>query len=105
MTKLALALATSILVLAACASGPMATTSSNTTMASLSGEQFCWKRILAEKDGKLYCNWVSDLSKACLAERSQDYSTAVEMDRFSAPQAAGRCENGNYLVRVQPRNA
>ena len=105
MTKIALALAASILVLAACASGPMANTSNGATLASLSGEQYCWKRILAEKDGKLYCNWVSDLSKACAEERGRDYSTAVEMKRYSEPQAAGRCENGNYLVRVQPRSA
>ena len=105
MNKLAIALAASIVVLGGCASGPMATTggASGSDRVVTAGEQFCWKRILAEKDGKLYCNWVSDLSKACLPERQTDYSSGIEMSRYSDPKPAGRCENGHYLVQVTPK--
>lgn len=104
MNKLAIACAASIVVLGGCAAGPMASTgASGSDSAGPVGERFCWKRVLAEKDGKLYCNWVSELSKACAPERQTDYSTGLEMARYSDPKAAGRCENGHYLVRVQPR--
>jgi hypothetical protein len=104
MNKLAIVCAASVVVLSGCASGPMASTgASGADRVAGAGEQYCWKRILAEKDGKLYCNWVSDLSKACLPERQTDYSTGIEMARYSDPTAAGRCDNGHYLVRVQPR--
>jgi hypothetical protein len=104
MNKLAIAWAASIVVLGGCAAGPVASTSSGgSDRAGASGEQYCWKRVLAEKDGKLYCNWVSDLAKACAPERQTDYSSGIEMARYSDPVAAGRCENGHYLVRVQPR--
>ena len=99
MYKALLFAAASSLSLAACTNVPMASVSDSTpTVASVSGERYCWKRNLAESGDKLYCNW-SDRGNAC--ERAD--STAIEVSRYTAPAAAGRCENGNYLVRVQPR--
>jgi hypothetical protein len=99
MYKALLFAAASTLSLAACTSAPMASVSdSSTTVATKAGERYCWKRNLAESGGKLYCNW-SDAGHAC--ERAD--STAIEMARYSEPVAAGRCDDGNYLVRVQPR--
>ncbi len=105
MNKLGIAVAASIVILGGCASTPMVSVAgkSGADYAGPAGERYCWKRNLSEKDGKLYCNWVADLKAACLPERSMDYSTGIEMAQFSDPKAAGRCENGNYLVMVQPR--
>ena len=99
MYKALLFAAASTLSLAACTNVPMASVSDSTpTAASVAGERFCWKRNLAQSGEKLYCNW-SDRGRAC--ERSD--STAIEVARYTEPVAAGRCEDGNYLVRVQPR--
>lgn len=99
MYKALLFAAASTLTLAACTSTPMASVSdASPTATSAPGERFCWKRNLTESGGKLYCNW-SDRARAC--ERAD--STAIEAKGYTAPVAAGRCEDGNYLVRVQPR--
>jgi hypothetical protein len=100
MAKALLSAAASAFVLAACTHVPMASVSDSTPSASsAAGERYCWKRNLSESGGKLYCNWSPDRSRAC--ERAD--STPIEASRYSEPAAAGRCEDGNYLVRVQPR--
>jgi hypothetical protein len=99
MYKALLLAAASTVVLAACTSAPMASVSdSSPTVASKDGERYCWKRNLSESGGKLYCNW-ADAGRAC--ERGD--STPIEVARYTEPVAAGRCDDGNYLVRVQPR--
>ena len=99
MFKALLFAAVSTLSLAACTSAPMASVSdASPAVASKAGERYCWKRNLSESGGKLYCNW-SDAARAC--ERAD--STAIEVTQYTAPVAAGRCDDGNYLVRVQPR--
>jgi hypothetical protein len=101
MNKLLLAAIASILPLAACTTAPMASAPMNTASSSPAGERYCWKRNLSESNGKLYCNWVTDRDHAC--ERGD--STPVDMARFSGPMPSGRCEDGNYLVKVMPRAA
>jgi hypothetical protein len=99
MYKALLFAAASTVALAACTNVPLASVSdASPNVASTAGERYCWKRNLTEGGGKLYCNW-SDRGHAC--ERAD--STAIEAARYSEPVAAGRCEDGNYLVRVQPR--
>jgi hypothetical protein len=93
-------LAIATLSVAACSSMPMASTNgpSKPTYAA-SGEQYCFKRNLAESGGKLYCNWVADRSQACTARAD----VGVEVARYSDPQPAGRCDTGEYLVKVSPK--
>ena len=98
MKKLICVAAVSILA-SACASAPTASTSNGAT-ASVAGERYCFKRNLTEGDGKLHCNWVADRSQVCESGR---VSAAVETARFSAPQPAGRCNTGEFIVKVAPK--
>jgi hypothetical protein len=98
MNKLICVAAVSILA-SACASAPTASTSNGAT-ASVAGERYCFKRNLTEGDGKLHCNWVADRSQVCDSGR---VNATVEMARFSSPQPAGRCNTGEYIVKVAPK--
>lgn len=92
--------ATAVVALTACTTVPMASVSNGASSAAPSGKElYCWKRNLSESGGKLYCNWVADRSQAC--ERAD--STPVEMARFTDPAPSGRCETGEYLVKILPR--
>jgi hypothetical protein len=99
MNKLICVAAVSILA-SACASAPTASTSNGGATASVAGERYCFKRNLTEGDGKLHCNWVADRSQVCNSARV--YET-VEIGRYSAPQPSGRCETGEYIVKVAPK--
>lgn len=99
MKKLLCIAAATLFTLSACSSVPMASVSSGATAGSTGGERYCWKRNMTESDGKLYCNWVTDRSQAC----ARADSTPIEMARFTAPAPSGRCETGEYLVKVLPR--
>jgi hypothetical protein len=99
MNKLLCFAVASLLPLAACTSVPMASVSNGASGASPAGERYCAKRQLSESDGKLHCNWVTDRSQVCGARHSE----SIEMGRYTAPAPSGRCETGEYLVKVQPR--
>jgi hypothetical protein len=99
MNKLFCAAVASLFPLAACTSVPMASTSNGATASAPAGERYCAKRNLTESDGKLHCNWVADRSQVCGAR----HSDSVDVARFTAPAPAGRCETGEYLVKVAPR--
>lgn len=99
MKKLLCLAALTIVPLAACTTTPTATVSNGAT-ASVAGERYCFKRNLTESDGKLHCNWVADRGDVCGSAR---HDATVEAGRFSAPQPAGRCETGEYIVKVQPK--
>ena len=101
MNKLLCVAALSSLFLTACATGPMASTNGATSTASVAGERYCFKRNLSEGDGKLHCNWVADRSQICAS--SPRHSESVEMARYTAPQPSGRCETGEYIVKVAPK--
>jgi len=93
-------LAVAALSVAACSSMPMASTNGATRTAMANGgEQYCFKRNLVESGGKLYCNWVSDRNDACTARTD----SGVEVTRYSDPKPAGRCDTGEYLVKVTPK--
>ena len=94
---LSLALA-SILPLAACTATPVASTN-GASMTPVAGERYCFKRNLYVADGKLTCNWVTDRKQACTARNDE----VLDAARYSAPAPSGRCETGEYLVKVQPR--
>ena len=66
---------------------------------NVAGTQYCWKRNLIDSGGKLHCNWVSDRSQVCNTRDDK----ALDPARFTDPVPAGRCETGEYLVRVSPK--
>ena len=98
MNKLLCVAAVSILA-SACASAPTASTPNGST-ASVAGERYCFKRNLTESDGKLHCNWVADRSQVCAMGR---HSESVDAARYSYPQPSGRCDTGEYIVKVAPK--
>ncbi|MDQ3027401.1 MAG: hypothetical protein M3R58_12970 [Pseudomonadota bacterium] len=77
MKKLLCISAATLVVLTACTSVPMASVSNGASSA----------------------NWVTDRSQAC----ARADSTPIEMARFTEPAPSGRCETGEYLVKVLPR--
>ena len=99
MKKLLCVAVASLFPLAGCTGVPMASVSNGASASAPAGERYCAKRNLTESDGKLHCNWVADRSQVCGARNSD----SVEMARFTAPAPAGRCETGEYLVKVQPK--
>lgn len=89
------------LPLTACSNLPMAstTTKASDNNVAVAGEQYCFKRNLVQSDGKLYCNWVSDRNDVCSARTDK----GLEVARYGIPQPAGRCETGEYLMKVAPK--
>ena len=95
-------LALAALALAACSSmSPTAGVNGGGAPAAtnVAGAQYCWKRNLVDSGGKLYCNWVADRNEVCSARADK----AIDPARFTDPVPAGRCETGEYLVRVSPK--
>ena len=99
MNKLTCLAVAAFLPIAACSTAPMTSTHGGNGATVSGGEQYCFKRNLVDSGGKLYCNWVADRSQACSARADK----ALDPGRYSEPVAAGRCETGEYLVRVQPK--
>ena len=101
MNKLVLLSVASAFAVAACSNMPMASTgsASSSRVASAAGEQYCFKRNLVQSNGKLYCNWVTDRNDACNARND----TGLDVARYSDPQPAGRCDTGEYLMKVHPK--
>lgn len=89
-----------VLPLAACSTSPMVAGVNGAGAPTVGGgTQYCWKRNLVDSGGKLYCNWVADRKQVCSARDDR----AIDPARFTEPVPAGRCETGEYLVRVSPR--
>jgi hypothetical protein len=92
---LALALATGIAIVAACAAvepykampGPQA---SNASL-------YCWKDRLVEEQDRLVCNWAPTRYDAC---NGHAISYVARSTVKSAPAQVTRCENGQSLVVV-----
>jgi hypothetical protein len=99
MNKLLCVAVASLLPLAACTSVPVASVSNGASAPAPAAERYCIKRHLSESDGKLHCSWVADRSQVCGARHTE----SLDMGRYTAPAPSGRCETGEYLVKVQPR--
>jgi hypothetical protein len=59
---------------------------------------YCMTSRLSDVDGTLVCNWHDQAKDACYYEPSH-----VELAKSgvaSGPEKAGRCDNGEHLVRV-----
>ena len=92
IAKLALAIAT-VALAAGCASAPAPVVATNSAGKAA---YYCWKDRLATEGGKLVCNWESSVAEACRSNGT----AAVARTASGAPQPAGMCNNGQWLVMV-----
>ena len=74
-----------------------ATTLPTASTAVRDATYYCWKERLAAEGDRLACNWQPSRGDACRleAEVSMPKSAFV-----GAPQDAGRCANGQWLVKA-----
>lgn len=97
MNKLLCIAIAAVFPLAGCATAPSAPAVAS---ASNSGPyMFCWKGRLTGDGGKMNCNWESSKEEAC---KSASFTT-IEGGRYTAPEAAGMCSNGQWLVAVRSK--
>ena len=100
MNRLSFLAVAAALGLSACATSPMfASSDGSGAGAPPSGTQYCSKRNLSESGGMLNCTWVADRIQACTARTDKRLETA----RYTDVTPAGRCDTGEYLVRVSPK--
>ena len=57
---------------------------------------YCWKERLATEGSSLVCNWEPSVAEACRS----DGTAAAKRPATVAPQSAGMCNNGQWLVMV-----
>jgi hypothetical protein len=83
---------------AGCAS-PQASQGS-ATAAARSSAYYCSKERLNDNAGRLECNWQPTADEACKFGDTR----VLQRDALAAdPQPAGRCNTGQWLVKVTPR--
>ena len=90
-----LALAATAVALAGCAT-TTSTTPPAATAAAGKAAYYCWKDRLATEGGSLVCNWEASVAEACRSNGT----AAVRRAASAAPQPAGMCNNGQWLVMV-----
>ena len=61
---------------------------------------YCWKDTLGTRGDALACNWETSKMDAC---RMRNNSTLARDAIASGPVDAGRCDNGQWLVKVTTR--
>lgn len=61
---------------------------------------YCWKDTLGTRADTLVCNWETNRMDAC---RMRTSSTLARDTIASGPVDAGRCDNGQWLVKVTTR--
>ena len=64
------------------------------------GTYYCWKDTLNTRADGLACNWESNRMDAC---RMRNNSTLSRDTIAAGPVDAGRCDNGQWLVKVTTR--
>jgi hypothetical protein len=97
MRESALALATGVAIVTACASVAPYGASAPGATASAKGTLYCWKDRLVEQSDKLECNWAPTRYEAC---NGHAFTYVDKRLVTSQPSAATRCENGQSLVTV-----
>ena len=88
-----------MLPITACTTAPMASSTAANGDTLPSGTQFCKKNHLGTGGGQLQCSWMADRKQACQAHEGK----SLDAGRYTEPEYAGRCENGENLVRVSPK--
>jgi hypothetical protein len=61
---------------------------------------YCWKDTLNTRGDALACNWETNRTDAC---RLRNTRTLAKDTIASGPVDAGRCDNGQWLVKVTTR--
>jgi hypothetical protein len=97
MNKLLCIAIVAVFPLAGCATAPSSSTTASAAPAG--GTMFCWKGRLTGESGKMNCNWEASKEEAC---KSASFST-VDTGRYSAPEPAGMCSNGQWLVAIRSK--
>ena len=87
-----------LIVLAACAAAPQASTAS--ASAASAGAQYCKRDRLGEQGDKLVCTWSASIADAC---ENSNVSEVPKSAVASGPANAGRCANGQWLVTIATR--
>ena len=95
MKKLHLIAAAPLVLLAACAGTPAASTAGAGSAAA--GTQYCKKDRLATEGDTLVCNWSASAAEAC---DNSNIGTLRKSAVANGPTNAGRCGNGQWLVTV-----
>ena len=89
-----IAVAISIVIVAACASvAPYG----GGNVAQASNTLYCWKDRLVDEQGKLVCNWAATRYDACNGRQTSYLEKRLVTTQ---PSRATRCENGQSLVYV-----
>ena len=89
-------LAATLAVLAGCAAPPATRTAAATPAAAY----YCTQERLAADGDRLECNWQPTADEAC---KFGDVSVMQRGSLASDPQPAGRCNTGQWLVRITRR--
>ena len=97
MKNVACILALAAATLAAGCASPQLSTGTQSASAAKSSSYYCAKERLAGEGGRLECNWQPTADEAC-----KFFNTRVlERDTLASdPQPAGRCNSGQWLVKV-----
>ena len=99
MKNAACILALAATIAAGCAV-PQLSTQSQSASAVKSSTYYCAKERLAGDGARLECNWQPSAEEACKFSNSQ----VLERDTLASdPQPAGRCNTGQWLVKVPLR--
>lgn len=85
---------------AACAAPPPSTESRGAAVASRGAAYYCAKDRLNPQGDRLECNWQPTAEEAC---RFGNSSVLQRASLATDPQPAGRCNTGQWLVKVSPR--
>jgi hypothetical protein len=94
------ACAVCVAIFAAGCAGPQASVDSSASAAPGASAWYCAKERLVADGERLSCNWQPTAGEACRL------SHTTVLDRASiagAPQPAGRCNTGEWLVKATPR--
>ena len=83
---------------AALAAGCATTTPTSVATNGAAGKPayYCWKDRLATEGGNLVCNWERSVAEACRSNGTASTTRSAAV----APQPAGMCNNGQWLVMV-----
>ena len=100
MKSLPCVLAAIAATLAAGCAVPQASMGTAASAAAQSSSYYCAKDRLAADGGRLECNWQPSADEAC---KFGDTRVLERVSLASDPQPAGRCNTGQWLVKVSVR--
>jgi hypothetical protein len=92
--------AAAVTIVAGCAAPQASVEPASATAAARSSSYYCAKERLAADGDRLECNWQPTADEAC---KFGDTRILQRVSLASDPQPAGRCNTGQWLVRVSPR--